>query len=63
MARVLRKGGEIRLYPLVALNREPYPYLNQLKQDLATYGLIIELLPTSFRFLDGANEVLKIKKI
>lgn len=62
MVRVLRKGGEIRLYPLVALNREPYPYLDQLRKDLMSEGLLIDQLPTSFRFMQGANKILRIRK-
>lgn len=63
LVRVLRKGGEIRLYPLVVLNRDPYPHLDQLCGDLLADGLCIELLPTAFRFLEGATEILSIKKV
>lgn len=62
LVRILHPTGEIRLYPLVVLNREPYPHLDRLCEDLTSKGLRINFIPTSFRFLEGANEVMQIKK-
>lgn len=62
LVRLLCPGGEIRLYPLIVLNRDPYPHLAKLCEALTSKGLTVDFIPTSFRFLEGANEILQIRK-
>jgi SAM-dependent methyltransferase len=60
LVRVCRPGGEVRLYPLVGINREPYPHLSELLDALRAEGVRAEQVPTPFRFLQGATRFLRI---
>lgn len=62
LLRITKKGGVIRIYPLVGFKNEPYPYLNQLIDTLEHQGVEIELTPTNFCFLPTATHFLHIKK-
>lgn len=62
MIRITKKGGEIRIYPLVGFNHEIYPYLNNLIETLENDHVKIKLLPTTFRFMPKATEMLVIYK-
>lgn len=60
--RVCKPGGQIRLFPLVGLDRSPYSKLPQLMEEVHQLGHTASLRPTSFRFLVGATHYLEIQK-
>ncbi|MDT2046801.1 class I SAM-dependent methyltransferase [Bacillus sp. 1780r2a1] len=62
LIRVTKKGGEIRIYPLVNFRGERYPYLNKLLDTLSRESLSVKTINTLFRFVPAATEVLIIKK-
>ncbi|MFB5192528.1 class I SAM-dependent methyltransferase [Alicyclobacillus fastidiosus] len=62
LVRVCKSGGQILIYPLVTFTGEPYPQLDELKTVLKSEGIVTEQIPTTFRFLKGANHVLRITK-
>jgi SAM-dependent methyltransferase len=62
LLRVCRPGGEIRLYPLIVMNRDPYPHLDALIETLQRDGHSAKRVPTSFRFLAGAEHFLRVVK-
>ncbi|MFC4305483.1 class I SAM-dependent methyltransferase [Cohnella boryungensis] len=62
LIRVLRPGGELRVYPLVTLKWEKPAYLSELLSELegvATW----ELLPTGLPFLPIPSPLLRLQKI
>ncbi|NRR20153.1 class I SAM-dependent methyltransferase [Brevibacillus sp. MS2.2] len=62
LLRVCQPGGQIRLYPLIGLDRKPYSKLPQLMEEIQRFGHTSSLQPTSFRFLVGATHYLEIRK-
>ncbi|MGG1660317.1 class I SAM-dependent methyltransferase [Brevibacillus sp. NRS-1366] len=62
LVRVCRPGGQVRLYPTVGLNRQPYKNLAKLMSTMEERGYKAILEPTLFRFLDGATHYLRISK-
>lgn len=62
LVRVCRPGGQVRLYPTVGLDRQPYAKLEVLMEKLEEQGYEASLEPTAFRFLDGATHYLRIVK-
>lgn len=62
LVRVCRPSGEVRLYPLVGLDRKQYAHLAELISDLRQDGHEVALVPTTFRFLEGATRFLQIGK-
>jgi SAM-dependent methyltransferase len=62
LIRICQKGGEIRIYPLVNLQREPYSSLQKLLEQLQHWSTTVEQIHTNFSFLPGASTVLRILK-
>jgi SAM-dependent methyltransferase len=62
LIRITKKGGVIRIYPLVGFKNESYPYLDKLIKTLSNNGVEIELTSTNFRFIPTATHFLNIKK-
>lgn len=62
LMRVCRRGGQVRLYPLIGLDRMPYPMLPELLRAIEERGGKPSVEPTPFRFLDGATHYLQITK-
>lgn len=60
LMRVCRPGGQIRIYPLIALNWEPYPELDQLLVTIKANGGNPELLPSKLPFIPGSDRFLRI---
>jgi SAM-dependent methyltransferase len=63
MIRVTKKGGTIRIYPLVGFKDEEYPYLDSLLETLNNGEVIAEKTKTEFRFLPSATHYLSISKL
>jgi SAM-dependent methyltransferase len=62
LLRVCRKGGEVRLYPLVNFKTQPYTHMSQLLDDLSLQGYKAELVPSQLPFLPNSERLLKICK-
>ncbi|HZG87214.1 methyltransferase domain-containing protein [Paenibacillus sp.] len=61
--RVVRPGGEIRIYPVYSLRFAKYARLDELLRTLTEdRGAAAELLPSRLPFLPGSTELLKIAK-
>ncbi|MDB5056076.1 MAG: methylase [Bacilli bacterium] len=62
MLRVSRKGGQVRIYPLLDLKQQPYPYLEQLIKDLEKKQAIVEKKESKLPFIPGSTHMLCIHK-
>ncbi|BCJ86331.1 class I SAM-dependent methyltransferase [Effusibacillus dendaii] len=62
LIRVCRTGGEVRIYPLVTLRREPYLHLQRLIDEIRKAGQRVEQIPIDFQFAPDANRFLQIRK-
>ncbi|MGM0878334.1 MAG: class I SAM-dependent methyltransferase [Bacillota bacterium] len=62
LIRITKKGGVIRIYPLVGFKNESYPYLDKLIKTLGSKDIEIEITSTNFRFIPSATHFLNIKK-
>lgn len=62
LIRVCQPGGEVRIYPLATLARQPYPGLAAVESEIVAAGATSERVETSFRFLTGGTEFLRIRK-
>lgn len=60
LMRICKPGGQIRIYPLLSLNWEPYPELEQLLETIEANGGKAELLPSQLPFIPGSNLFLRI---
>ena len=61
--RVTKKGGMIRIYPLVGFKNERYPYLEELAETLNDENTVVKTADTTFRFVPAATELLTINKL
>ncbi|WP_027088129.1 class I SAM-dependent methyltransferase [Cohnella panacarvi] len=62
LLRVLKPGGQLRIYPLVTLKWEPIPYLPKLIDRVA--GLAeAELVPTGLPFTPTPSSLLRLVKL
>ncbi|WP_028610303.1 methylase [Paenibacillus harenae] len=60
LMRICRPGGQIRIYPLISLNWEPYPELDALLEAVRANGGKPELLPTRLPFIPESDYFLQI---
>jgi SAM-dependent methyltransferase len=57
---LLRIAREVRIYPLVALEGGPSPYLEAVVNKLRETDVALELVPVKFEHLPGATKMLRI---
>jgi SAM-dependent methyltransferase len=60
--RVCRPGGEIRLYPVMTLGFEPYPYMDRLLTDVRAFGGKPTIGATGLPFIPASVNYLRIDK-
>lgn len=60
LMRICKPGGQIRIYPLLSLNWEPYPGLEQLMDTIKEEGGSAELYPSRLPFIPGSSQYLKV---
>ncbi|CAM4237578.1 SAM-dependent methyltransferase [Paenibacillus endophyticus] len=60
LMRICKPGGQIRIYPLLSLNWEPYPGLEQLLHTIKENGGSAELCPSHLPFIPGSSQYLKV---
>lgn len=60
LMRICKPGGQIRIYPLIALNWEPYPELEKLVDTIKASGATPELLQSKLPFIPGSEQFLRI---
>ncbi|MEM7671795.1 MAG: hypothetical protein AAF212_00495 [Verrucomicrobiota bacterium] len=60
LLRVSRRS--VFLYPLIQLNGERYPLMDELVKKLDFEGVSSEFRPLDFEFFKGANQCLKLRK-
>lgn len=61
LLRVVRPGGEVRVYPLVTLKWEQPAYLPRILTDLGDVS-ISDLMPTRLPFIPAESGVLRLRK-
>lgn len=61
LLRVLKPGGELRIYPLVTLKWEQYPYLSRLIDELQGVAEV-QYMPTSLPFTPITSPLLRLIK-
>lgn len=62
MLRICAPGGQIRIYPLMTLSFQPYPYLDRLIVELNAAGSKAQLHPSQLPFIPGSSQMLVISK-
>lgn len=62
LVRVVGRGGEVRIYPLLDLKWEPYAGLGELMTFLESRGLATALEASSLSFIPGSHQLLVIRK-
>lgn len=62
LARLARRGGEVRIYPLLDLKWSPYGGLGELMAFLEDRGLVPVLEVSSLSFIPGSHQLLVIRK-
>jgi hypothetical protein len=62
LVRICDESGEIRIYPLVGFDGEPYKKLDELIEKLEHNGIKVEFVTTEFRFLKKASQIMKLIK-
>jgi len=53
---------EVRIYPIQGPNAQPYEHLDNLCSDLQRMGIHSEILPVSFEFQRGSNQMLRLTR-
>ena len=59
---LLRVASEVRIFPLLALNCEPSPYLELVLEDLSSQGYDVQVRSVDYEFQKGANQMLRIRR-
>lgn len=54
--------NEVRIFPLISNGGLIYPFLSDLDAELRQLGHEMEIVPVSYHFQRGANEMLRIQK-
>lgn len=62
LIRVCRTGGEVRIYPVVSLGYEVYPYLDRLIAAVSEAGCIARMAESRLPFIPGSSKLLVIAK-
>jgi SAM-dependent methyltransferase len=62
MIRVLRPGGELRIYPLITLKWEECPFISDLLSELKNVAKV-EYLPTQLPFIPVQSSLLRLVKM
>jgi hypothetical protein len=57
---LLRVASEVRIFPLLILDRRPSPHLDRLVSYLAEKGWRTEVLPVPYEFQRGGNRMMRI---
>lgn len=60
LMRVCRRGGEVRIYPVITLGWDRYPLLERLTEALAADGVRAFLLKSALPFIPGSQELLQL---
>ena len=50
---------ELRIYPLVAMGAVRYPYLDQLRAQLADHGITTQVVDVAYEFQAGGDQMLR----
>jgi hypothetical protein len=58
---LLRAAGEVRIFPLLTLERKPTAHLDPIRSRLAEKGVRAEVRPVPYEFQRGAREMLRIR--
>jgi SAM-dependent methyltransferase len=62
MIRVLKNGGELRIYPLITLNWEECPFISDILRELKDVAAA-EYLPTGLPFMPVQSSLLRLVKL
>lgn len=57
---LLRVASEVRIFPLIQLNGEPYPYLDVVLEELSSKGYSVQIEPVAYEFQKGGDKMLRI---
>ncbi len=59
---MLRVSQEVRIFPLLTLMLEKYPYLDRIVADFTTLGYATSIVKVEYEFQKGGNQMLVINK-
>jgi len=62
LAELCRVAGEVRVFPLIALDGRPSPHLAPVLAALRRQGLTADTPPVPFEFQRGANRMLRVRR-
>ncbi|NOV00827.1 class I SAM-dependent methyltransferase [Paenibacillus planticolens] len=63
LIRVVKSGGEVRIYPLLSFRTAEYSRLSEIMDELANEGHLVEKREASLPFLPNSHQYLSIIKI
>lgn len=62
LAELLRTAREVRIFPLLTLERMRSPYVEPLMHECAARGLSAEIVTVDYEFQSDGNEMLRIRR-
>ena len=60
---MLRVAHEVRVFPLLALDSTPSPYIEFVSNNLEKHGFGVEVRRVPYEFQRGGNEMLVVKPV
>lgn len=60
--RVVKPGGELRVYPIRSLRFAEYRSLGELIRELERIGASVDRLPSRLPFIPGSTQLLRVRK-
>ncbi len=59
---LLRVAAEVRIFPLIQLNSEPYLHLDIVLEEFSSQGYSVQIEPVAYEFQKGGNKMLRINR-
>ncbi|MEA5447998.1 SAM-dependent methyltransferase [Leptolyngbya sp. CCNP1308] len=59
---LLRVAIEVRIFPLIQLNCQPYAHLNVVLEELSKKGYSVQIESVAYEFQKGGNKMLRINR-
>ena len=63
LKELCRVANEVRVYPLIALNGEVSPHLNEVMSELKNQKKSVSLVDVKYQFQKGATQMLVVKSM
>jgi hypothetical protein len=62
ITELLRVSAELRIFPLLALDCQPSPYLEPVQEYFSAQGYSVEICPVPYEFQRGGHQMMRVSR-